>query len=171
MAVSPSSADRVTVAIDRIAPVAVPVGLAVLTWLALLLIAGFFARLGSLSLLNLVPLFFVALLVWPVYSVAPWREGATARVRAWAAPRRPAFVLVAVLGALPLVPVVPDLVVSVLQLPYRGAGSFYGASLFYRERFGRPAGWLLLTAAQSYLQVLWLYFLSVGLLGLVRRVR
>lgn len=69
----------------------------------------------------------------------------------------------------PLVPFVPELVVSVLQLPYRGAGIFYGTSLFYRVRFGPAVARVLVVFAQTYLQLLWLYFLSVGLVGLVRR--
>lgn len=166
MSLTAPSPDDVT--LDR---VAVPVGLAVLTWLGLLLAVGFLARLGSLSLLNLLPVFFVALLFWPVYRIEPWREGATDRVVAWARQRRVVVPVVIGLALLPLVPLVPDLLVSVLQLPYRGSGVFFGATLFYRARFGPAVARLLLVFAQTYLQLLWLYFLAVGLVEVVRRLR
>lgn len=167
MSLTSLSVDR-SVPFDR---VAVPVGLAVLTWIGLLLAVGYVARLGSLSVLNLLPVFFVGLVFWPVYRVQPWRAGATDRVRAWAGHRRVVFPVVVALAILPLVPFVPDLLVSLLQLPYRGAGVFFGASLFYRQRFGPTAARLLLFFGQSFLELLWLYYLSVGLVGLVRRLR
>ena len=171
MSVSASAPARAAAVADRLAPVAVPVGLAALTWLGLLLVAGFLARLDSLSLFNLVPLFVMALVFWPVVSVAPWREGATGRVVAWVTARWRAFPVVVVLAVLPIVPGVPDLLVRVLQLPYRGGGAVYGATLFYRARFGPMAGRLLFTAAVTYLYLLWLYFVSAGLVGLARRLR
>lgn len=171
MSVSAPAEDRTIPAIDRLLTAAVPVGLAAVTWLGLLLTAGFLVRLNRVSLLDLLPVFFVALLFWPVLRAAPWREGAADRVRAWAGDRFAEFAVVAGLAVLPLVPVVPDLLVSLLQLPYRGSGVFFGASLFYRERVGPLAGRMLLAAAQWYLQLLWLYLLSTGIVGLARRLR
>lgn len=171
MALSPVVDDRLAVPLERFVAVGVPVGLAVLTWLAVLLAVGFLARLNSLSVLNLLPLFFVGLLFWPVYRAAPWREGMAERVRSWARGQRTEFAVIVVLGLLPLVPPVPDLLVSLLQLPYRGSGIFFGASLFYRERLGPMAGRLLLGFAGTYIQLIWLYLLSKGVVGLVRRLR
>lgn len=162
---------RLTVTLDRVLEITVPVGLAVLTWLALLVAVGFLARLNSLSVLNVVPVIFVGLLFWPIYRAAPWQPGTTTRVRRWARHQQAEFVIVLGLGLLPLVPFVPDLLVSLLQLPYRGSGVFFGASLFYRERFGSLAGRLVLTFGQTYIQLLWLYLLSKGVIGLVRRLR
>lgn len=171
MAVTLPAEDRLAAAADRLAPVAVPVGLAVVTWLTLLLAAGVLLRPGSLSLSNLVPLFFVGLLLWPVYRAAPWRDGTAARVLRWVNRSRAAFAVLAVLFVLPAVPLVPDLLISLLQLPYRGSGLFFGASLFYRERLGPTAARLLLRFGQWYFQALWLYLLATILVGLGRRLR
>lgn len=170
MTATPTAEDRLAAAVDRLSPVAVPVGLAALTWLTLLLAAGVLLR-ASLSLSSLVPVFFVGLLFWPVYRAAPWREGASARVRRWVRASRVEFAVLAVLAAVPLVPLVPDLVVSALQLPYRGSGLFFGASLFYRQRFGPAAGRTVLRFGQWYFQALWLYLLATMLVGLGRRLR
>lgn len=159
------------VTVERLVAVAVPVGLAVLTWLSLLLTVGFLARLNALSFLNLVPLFFLLLLFWPVYRAAPWREGVAERVGRWARDHTTEFAVLVALGILPYVPLLPDLVVTLLQLPYRGSGIFFGASLFYRERLGPMAGRLLLRFAQAYLQLIWLYLLAKGTVGLARRLR
>ena len=171
MSLSGAAETRTVPSLDRALAVAVPVALAVVTWLGLLFVVGFLARLNRLSVLNLLPLFFVGLLFWPVARAAPWREGVTDRARTWTEERAVAFVVVAGLALLPLVPFVPDLLVSVLQLPYRGSGIFFGASLFYRERLGPTAARALLLVAQWYLQLLWLYLVSIGLVGLVRRLR
>lgn len=171
MALRAAAEDGPTVTAERVLGVAVPVGLAVLTWLALLLTIGFLARLNSLSVLNLVPLFFVVLLFWPVYLAAPWRDGVSERVRSWARGQTTEFAVAVAFGLLPLVPVVPDLLVSVLQLPYRGSGIFFGASLFYRQRFGPPAGRVLLNFAQVSIHLVWLYLLSKGTVGVARRLR
>ncbi len=158
-------------ALDRAVELGVPAGLAALTWLGLALAAGFLARLNDLSVLNLLPLFFVGLLFWPVYSAAPWRPGVAERARSWARRSRAELAVVAVLWLVPLAPLVPELVVSLLQLPYRGSGIFFGASLFYRQRLGPEAGRLLLAAAQAYIQLLWLFLLSKGLVAVGRRLR
>lgn len=157
--------------VDRAFELGVPVGLAVLTWLALLLAVGFLARLTALSFLNVLPVFVVGLLFWPVYRAAPWRAGMAERVRRWSHDRTTEVGVLVGLGLVPLVPVVPDLLVTLLQLPYRGSGIFFGASLFYRQRLGPTAGRLLLVFAQTYLQVIWLYLLSKGVVGLARRLR
>lgn len=157
--------------VDRAFELGVPVGLAVLTWLALLVAVGFLARLNSLSFMNVLPVFIVGLLFWPVYRAAPWRAGMGQRVRRRAQDRTTEAGVIVVLGLLPVVPVVPDPLISLLQLPYRGSGVFFGASLFYRHRLGPTAGRLLLAFAQTYLQLVWLYLLSKGLVGLARRVR
>lgn len=171
MSVTGRAGSRLSTALEPLAPVAVPIGLAVLTWLTLLLTAGLLARLGSVSLLNLLPLFFVGVLFWPIYEVAPWREGVTARTRRWASRRGPVFVVTGVLAVVPLVPFVPDLLVTLLQLPYRGTGIFFGASLFYRARFGPLVGRLVLGFGQTYLQLFWLYLLATGVVALVGRFR
>ncbi|MFB6362387.1 MAG: hypothetical protein ABEH59_13840 [Halobacteriales archaeon] len=157
--------------IEDVVRIAVPVALAILTWLGLLLTVGFLARVNSLSLLNILPIFFLVLLFWPIYSVAPWRPGAGERVQNWIRGQYVEFAVLGGLWMLPIFPLGPDLLVTVIQLPYRGSGVFFGASLFYRERLNPTASRLLLNLAQVYIQALWLYFLSKGTVGLVRRVR
>ncbi len=157
--------------IEDLVRMAVPIGLAVLTWLGLLLTVGFLARLNSLSLLNVLPMFFLVLLFWPIYRVKPWRPGAADRVRHWLAEQTTELAVLVGLWVLPWVPLLPDLLVTLIQLPYRGSGVFFGASLFYRERLSPVIGRLLLNLAQLYIQALWLYFLSKGTVGLVRRFR
>lgn len=159
------------VALEDLVRTAVPVGLAILTWLGVLLTVGFLARLNSLSLLNVLPIFFLGLLFWPIYRVAPWRPGAGDRVRHWMGDQSVEIAVLGGLWVLPLLPLVPDLLVTLIQLPYRGSGVFFGASLFYRERLSPLTGRLLLNFAQIYIQALWLYFLSKGTVGLVRRLR
>lgn len=171
MALTTASEGWLPISGDRLVDLAVPVGLAVVTWLTLLLAVGVLVRVSAPSVLDLVPLFFVVVLLWPVYLAAPWRDGVSARVRRWARDQPTEFAVVVGLGLLPLVPFAPDLLVSLLQLPYRGSGIFFGASLFYRQRFGPTAGRLLLVFAQTTLQLIWLFLLSTGVLGLVRRLR
>lgn len=171
MAVSADAQSRSRFSKDRLVGLFVPVALAVFTWLAALLALGFIARLNSLSLLNVLPVFFVVLLFWPVYRAAPWRPGLAGRVYRWARDQRLEAAAVIGLGLLPVVPFVPDVLVSLLQLPYRGSGIFFGAALFYRERFGPLAGRILLTFGQTYLQLLWLFFMAKGVVFVVRRLR
>lgn len=171
MSLTTASEGRLPISADRLVDLAVPVGLAVVTWLTLLLGVGVLVRVSAPSVLDLVPLFFVVVLLWPVYLAAPWREGVSGRVRGWASRHTTEFAVVVGLALLPLVPFVPDLLVSLLQLPYRGSGVFFGASLFYRQRLGATAGRLLLVFAQTSFQLIWLFLLSKGVLGLVRRLR
>lgn len=155
--------------LDTALDIAIPVGLAVVTWLAVLLAVGVTARAGSL--LDALPLFFVALLLWPVLRAAPWREGSAARARAWARANRDALAIAVGLAVLPVLPPVPDLVVTVLELPYRGTSVFFGASLPYRDPLGRVASRSLLRFGQWSFQALWLYLLATGLLAAGRRLR
>lgn len=166
---TPTAEARVAAATDRLAPIVVPAGLAVVTWLALLLAAGILFRADGLSVF--VPLFFVAILLWPVYSAAPWREGASDRAREWLQNDWPALAVAAGLGVLPVLPAVPDLLVSILQLPYRGSGLFFGATLVYRQRFDPLAGRVLLRFGQWTIQLLWLYLLATLVVGAARRLR
>lgn len=163
LSISPASRLRGAVAI------AVPAGLAVGTWFVVLLAVGVIARADSL--LDLLPSFFIGLLLWPVVRAAPWREGVTARTRAWAHRNRGALVVAVVLAVLPALPFVPDVVVTVLQLPYRGSGMFFGASLVYREPLGSAASRTLLRFGQWSFHALWLYLLATGLLAIGRRLR
>lgn len=171
MALSPPAEEQLSAGVERVAPVAVPAGLAVVTWLTLLLAAGVLVRFEGSLLATVVPLFFVALLAWPVYRAAPWRAGVTDRTRRWLDREWPVLAVVAGLAVLPILPLVPDPVVSVLQLPYRGSGLFFGATVFYREQLGPLAGRLLLRFGQWTIQLLWLYLLATLVVGAVGRVR
>lgn len=167
---STEAGSRTRSATDHMVELVVRVGLAVFTWLAILLAIGFLARIPELSLLNVLPLFFVGLLFWPIYRAAPWQPGLASRVRQWSRDQQMEALAIAGLGLLPLVPFMQDVLVSLLQLSHRGSGVFFGASLFYRERFGSTVARVLLTFGQTYMQLLWLYFLSIGLLAVGRRL-
>lgn len=151
---------------DRIARVAVPVGLGVFTWVVLLLVGGVLLRLGSLSASSVLPLLAIGLLVLPLYEFAPWRGGVTDRVREWAAERRLRLRLTAGGFLLLRVPVLASLlgpVAAVLQFPTRAAPQLlFGVSLFYGERLGDAAGRWLFALGRWYVELLWLYALASG---------
>lgn len=160
-----------TETIERGIRIAVPVGVAVLTWLGLLLAVGLVLRIDSVSVLNLLQFVIVGVVFWPLWRVAPWREGFTQRVLSFFDGNRSALLAAAGLGVLPMLPGVPGLVASLLNLPYRGSGVLFGASLFYRERLGGTVARVLLRSWQWYLQALWLYILGSAVAALVRRLR
>lgn len=157
--------------IERAVRIGVPVGLAVVTWLLLLLLAGYLLRLESLALFNLLPLFVFGILFWPVVAFEPWRENAAAAFRAYLRSNRTALLVTGLLVALILVPFVPDLVSRILVLPFRASGIFFSASMFYREQLGATVGQAVFRFGQLYLVFLWLYVLSTVLVSFGRWVR
>lgn len=160
--------------VDRAARVAVPAGMAVVTWLVVLLGAGLVLRPGAL-LAAAIPLVVVGVMLWPLVAVAPWRNGVTGRVRGWAARQRSSLLVTAGLAAVLAVPFVADLLpgvlVGILRLPFRATGMLFGASVFYRERVGAFAGRTLLRFGQWYLEVLWLYVIASGITMLSESLR
>ncbi len=152
---------------------AIPLGLGIITWYALLIGAGIALRITSVSPFEFAPFVIVALLFWPVYAFRPWRSGLDARVHGWAVHYRHAIGLAAALAVLLAGSNgtnLPAGIASVLQLPLRGAsGPLYGASVFYRERIGRAAGAALLRIGQWYLEAMWLFLLSAGITYPIRR--
>jgi len=155
----------------EVARVLVPVGLAVATWLVALLAVGYLLGIRSLSPFTLLPLSIVVALFWPIVAVAPWREGASARVVFWIVRNRETLVGIVGLALLAALPVTPRLLVRILELPYRGSGIFFGASLFYREHVGPAFADLLLRFGQWYLELLWLYVVATGAVAVGRRMR
>lgn len=153
------------------ASVVVPVGMAVATWLVLLLLAGLVLRIDSFSLLNLVPLFVVGLMLWPLFVVEPWSDDAAARVLNWVETRRSVLLVTVPLAVVTALSVVPGPLAAILNLPFRVSGVLFGASLFYRERVGAGFAQLLLRFGQWYLELLWLYLISSGIVVLGRRLR
>lgn len=155
----------------RVALVAVPVGLAVIAWLELLVAVGVVAELDALSLLNLLPLLVVLVMFWPLYLLAPWRPGLTERVVDWAGAHRDGILAAVVLGVVRVVPFAPDLLVGLLNLPFRSAGVLFGAKLFYGERLGTEAGRLVLRFGQWYLEAFWLFVVGTALVRLGNWIR
>jgi len=155
----------------RIALVAVPVGLAVIAWLALLVTLGVVAELDALSLLNVLPLLVVLVMFWPLYLLAPWRPGLTERVVDWAGTHRDGILVAVVLGVVRVVPFAPDLLVGLLNLPFRSAGVLFGAKLFYGERLGTEAGRLVLRFGQWYLEAFWLFIVGTALVRVGNWIR
>lgn len=156
---------------SRVTAVVVPVGMAVFSWLALLLLAGYLLRLDGVSPLDVVPLFVFGLMLWPLTIVRPWREDATPRILAWVSRNRATLALTGALAIVVAVEVVSGLLATILGLPFRASGMLFGASLFYRARVGDGFGWLLFRFGQWYLEVLWLYVFSGALVTLGRKVR
>lgn len=151
--------------------IGVPILLAVVTWLLLLLLAGYVLRLSTLSLFNLLPLLVFGILFWPVATFEPWRDGAGSRVRAYLRANRTAILVTLVLAALVVFPFVPDLLSRILALPFRASGIFFGASIFYCERLGATVGQAIFRFGQLYLVFLWLYVLSTVLVSVGRWAR
>jgi hypothetical protein len=139
----------------RAARIAVPAALAVVTWLVVLVGVGLVA--GVDSPLDLLPLFVVAVMLWPVYLAAPWRPGLTERVLG--AAERNRWGIAAGLGLLLArwLPFAPGELLTLLDLPFRSAGVLFGAGLFYRRLFGPTTGRFLLSFGQWYLELFWLF--------------
>lgn len=151
--------------------VIVPIGLAVVTWLVFLLTAGTVLRINSFSLLDLIPLVVIALMFWPIAAIAPWYDGVTQRVLDWVRPRRPVFPVIVALFLVTRLPLIPDLVVRFLNLPFRVSGIIFGASVYYRQLVGDEFAAFLLRFGQLYLEAVWLYILASGIVLLIRRGR
>jgi len=162
-----SPPDRLARATD----IAVPVGFGVVTWLVVALLAGYLLRLGSLSLINLLPLFVFGILLWPIVAFEPWREAAPPAARDWLRRNRSQILLAGLLVALLAVPFVPDLIARGLALPFRASGIFFGASVFYRQRLGATVGQALFRFGQWYLVALWFYVLASVLVSVGRWAR
>lgn len=154
----------------RVTRVAVPAGLAVLTWLVVLLAVGVLAGLTA-SVMNIVPVILVGLLFWPVFRAAPWRPGVTERMRRFVRTNRDPILVAIALFVLRSVPVTPDLLVSLLDLPFRATGLLFGASVFYRRHVGAAFGRFILDFGQWYLEAFWLFGIGLLVAGVVRRVR
>lgn len=157
---------------ERVLRVAVPAGMAVFTWLAGLVIAGYLVRLRPLTVPFLVDLVVTVLLLWPLAAFVPWRDGLTRRLRNWARRRRRALAVTAALaGAAGVLPVVggPEPLVTALRLPSESVG-LYGIARLYREHAGATLAWVLVRFGRGYLQALWLYVLASALLGAAGRV-
>lgn len=156
--------------VARLAAVGIPVGMAVYSWLSLLLLVGYVARLDGVSVLNLVPLLVFGLLFWPLVVVAPWRPRVTDRVLAWTIPRRTTLAVTVVLAGVVAAQLVSGLVATALGLPFRASGMFFGASVFYREQVGGAVGRVVFRFGQWYIEFVWLYLVSGVLVALGRRV-
>lgn len=170
MAVIPSN-DALESPVTQTAAVIVPIGLAVVTWLVLLLAVGTVLRIKSFSILDVIPLFVIALMFWPIASIAPWYNGVTQRVLNWLRPRRTVFPVILALFLATQLPLVPDLVVRFLNLPFRVSGILFGASIYYRQFVGPEFAAFLLRFGQAYLEAVWLYILASGIVLLTRRAR
>lgn len=159
-------AARRTDTVDRATNIAIPVGMAVITWLVFLIGLGLVLRLESLSIFNLVPFAVVGLLLWPLAQFAPWRVGVADRVRTWANQHRSELVVMVGLIALTALPAIELTrpIVGILRLPYRNfSGVFFGVSVFYRERFGATVGRLLFEFGRWYLELIWLFVLATAI--------
>lgn len=139
---------------------AVAAGLAVVTWLVVLVAVGVVARLDPSSILSAVSLFVVALVIAPIYAVAPWQPAPGGRVVAWIRANRASVAVAAGLLVVRTLPVAPDPLVGLLDLPFRSAGVLFGVELFYRDLAGPAAGAFLRRFAQWYLELLWLLVLG-----------
>jgi hypothetical protein len=163
-----SATDRETAA-----RVVVPVGLGVLTWLAVALTAGVILTIRGVTPLLLLVVLVVVVLFLPVYRVRPWEPGATGRVLGWAGERRRALGVAAGLFALARLPVVSELlapVLGIVMLPLRSLPQvLYGARLFYDATVGPPAGEVLFELGSLYVELLWLYGLGVAVAALFPR--
>lgn len=149
----------------------VPAGLAVVTWLVALLAAGYLLRLKSVTFFTVIPLVVIFALFWPIIAAAPWRPAVSARVVLWAKRNHETLFAVVLLTLVAVLPFTPDLLIRVIELPYRGSGIFFGASLFYRERLGATFAEVLLRFGQWYLELIWLYVLGSALATVVRWVQ
>lgn len=145
--------------------VAVPAGLAVLTWAVLLVAAGALLRFGPLAAFGAVRLAVVAAMVWPVVAFAPWRPQPDRRLWRWVrSHRRPLVLAAGLVAALVAVRLLdgPAWLLTALTLPaelvepglYRTAG-------LYRDLGGRLLGGAVLGFARWYLTGLWLYGVAV----------
>lgn len=155
----------------HVASFAVPAGLGVLTWLVLVVAIGAVAELDSLSVLNVLGLLVIVVMFWPLYLLAPWRPALTERVTDVARGRGTGILVAAALGVLRVLPVTPDVLVGILNLPFRSAGVLFGAKLFYGRRLGAEAGRYVLKFGQWYLEALWLFLIGVALVRFGRWIR
>lgn len=147
--------------------VAVPAGLAVLTWAVGLVVVSRLLRFGPLGLHSVLWLGVLVTMVWPIVSFAPWRERPGERAADWVADRRGRLALTALLAGLVAVLRVlggPVVLLEVLVLPTDLlSGGLYGTAAFYRERAGPTVAAGVFWFARWYLLGLWLYGLSIGL--------
>lgn len=171
MRIETSRSERVRVHGERAARVVLPAGLAVVTWLVVLIGVGLVARLDSLSPLNLLPLFVVAIMFWPIYLAAPWKPGLTDRIGDTLGGNRDGVAVAAGLLVVRSLPFTPDVLLTLLDLPFRSAGVLFGAGLFYRRLVSLAFGRFLLSFGQWYLEAFWLFVLGSILAGLGGRVR
>lgn len=146
-------------------------GLAVVTWLVVLVGVGVAAGIEPPSPLSAVPLFVVVLMAAPIYAVAPWQPEPGGRVVAWIRGNRAAIAVAAGLLVVRALPVAPGPLVGLLDLPFRSAGLLFGVELFYRELVGPATGAFLRTFAQWYLEALWVLVLGGLVVDAARWVR
>lgn len=163
---------------DRLAPirrVAVPAGLAVLTWAVLLVVLGRLLRFGPLTLYSPLWLGAIGAMVWPIVAFAPWRDRPDERAAAWLRDhRRPAALTVALAGLVVVLRALdgPAFVLGVLVLPTDLlSGGLYATAAFYRDLVGPTGAAAVFRFARWYLLGLWLYAVATGLVVADRAVR
>lgn len=162
---------RIDLQPDSFAHVAVPVGLAVVTWLVVLITVGLLARFGSVSILGIISVLVVGVMLWPIAIVAPWRPGVTERVLDWGDGNRTTFGVAVLLLVLRSLPVTPGIVAGILDVPFRSAGTLFDAKLFYAQHVAPAFGQFVLSFGQWYLELFWLFVLAEILVRIVRGFR
>lgn len=151
----------------EIARLLIPIGMAVLTWLVLLLSSGALLSLQSVSITTGFVLFGLGVLFIPIYRFRPWDEDLTKRFLGFVERRR--FTLTVTIGLFVLVrlPIVSELlgpVFGILLFPLRAVPQvLYGARVFYADNVGEIAGTLLFEFGRLYAEFLWLYTVAAGI--------
>lgn len=164
------TAERRPVEFERVLHVAVPAGLAVVTWLILLLAFGVAANADGVGDLNLLAAAGVGFMLWPIYLAAPWQPELTDRLLDWAHGYSDAIAIAFGLLVLRWVPFVPGFVTGILNVPFRAAGILFPAKLFYQTVFGVGVSELLLSFGLWYLEAFWLFVIGSVLAGVLAGV-
>lgn len=145
----------------------VPVGLGVLTWLAIVIPAG--ALLGGLSFATVLAVVLGGLLAWPVYSLRPRETGVTDRALATLARHRRSLLVGVALFALARLPVASDLLAPVfglLLLPVRAVPPALTRGTVV---YGEPLGGVVFDLGRWYVELLWLSTVGAGVVKLFPR--
>lgn len=156
---------------ERVIGVAIPVAVAVLTWLVGLVTIGVGAGIGSPGILDVLALFVIIVMWWPVYRVAPWQPGMAHRVLEWGRDHRAPMLVAGGLVVVRSLPVTPGILVAVLDLPFRSATILFGVSVFYRQQVGSVVGHGLFKFGQWYLEAYWLLVIGLVIVGLGTKLR
>lgn len=158
--------------VDRGLRFVVPAGVAIAVGMVGIVVAGLGLRIEGLAATSLMQLLLIAVLLWPVYRLAPWRPGVTERVRGWFRSNRSPVAVAAVLILGSRLPFAPDLFAALVDVPLvRTSGFFYGVEVFYRPHVGFEFGKVIRRFGQWYVTVFFVLGVVVLVIDIGKSIR